>query len=140
MGQIIEFANAHPYHAAAVLASLLAVILYELRLKAQGVTNVSVPIAVQLMNRGALMVDVRKPEEFAAGHIANARNVPFAELVAAPEGTLKKSSKKVYVTVCDTGTFAGRAANALRKAGFEKVFSLKGGLTAWRTENLPVVK
>ena len=35
---------------------------------------------------------------------------------------------------------AGRAAVALRKAGFDKVFSLKGGLNGWRAENLPLVK
>jgi rhodanese-related sulfurtransferase len=44
------------------------------------------------------------------------------------------------LTVCDNGTAASRAANALRKAGFESVFSLKGGLGAWRADNLPVVK
>jgi len=140
MGEIVEFANGHPVLAMAVVASLLAVIFYELRLKAQGVTNVSVPLAVQLMNKGALMVDVRKPEEFAAGHIVNARNVPLADLENAPEVSLKKSANKVYVTVCGSGTVAGRAANALRKAGFEQVFSLKGGLAAWRGDNLPIVK
>lgn len=140
MGEIVEFANGHPVLAAAVVASLLAVIFYELRLRAQAVTSVSVPMAVQLMNRGAHMVDVRQPEDFAAGHIVNARNVPLAELEAAPDKRLKKSAKRTYVTVCNDGALAGKAANALRKAGFERVFSLKGGLAAWRAENLPTVK
>ncbi len=140
MGEIVEFANGHPWHALAVVVSALAVIFYELRLRSQGVTNVPATLAVQLINKGAVIVDVRKPEQYSAGHIVNARNVPLAEIEATPEQSLKKSAKKIYVTVCDNGMTAGRAANALRKAGFEQVYSLKGGLTAWRAENLPVVR
>jgi rhodanese-related sulfurtransferase len=140
MGQIIEFANGHPMLALAVVASALAVIFYELRLKSQGVTNIPASAAVQLMNKGATIVDVREPEAYSAGHIVNARNVPLAELESAPEKSLKKSGKKTYVTVCDNGATASRAANALRKAGYDNVFSLQGGLTAWRADNLPVVK
>jgi rhodanese-related sulfurtransferase len=53
---------------------------------------------------------------------------------------IRKQKSKVLLVVCDTGTSSGRAAGTLRKAGFENAFSLKGGLNAWRTENLPVVK
>jgi rhodanese-related sulfurtransferase len=139
MGHIFEFANGHPLLAAAVVVSLLAVIFYELRLKSQGVTNVSTSIAVQMINKGATIVDVRKPEEFSRGHIVNARNVPLTDLEAEPDKSLKNSANKVYITVCDNGLSAGRAANALRKSGFESVFSLKGGLAGWRAENLPTV-
>jgi rhodanese-related sulfurtransferase len=140
MGQIAEFANGHPWLALAVVVSALAVIFYELRLRAQGVTHVPASLAVQLINKGALIVDVRKPEQYSAGHIVNARNVPLAELESGPEQKLKKSDKKIYLTVCDNGTVSGRAANVLRKAGYEKVFSLKGGLAAWRADNLPIVR
>jgi rhodanese-related sulfurtransferase len=44
------------------------------------------------------------------------------------------------LTVCDTGPVAKRAADALRKAGYESAYSIQGGLTAWRTDNLPLVK
>lgn len=140
MGQIIEFANGHPLLALAVVVSALAVIFYELRLKAQGVTNIPASMAVQLVNKGATIVDVRKAEAYSTGHIVNARNVPLDQLEADPEKSLKKSGKKIYVTVCDNGTASGRAANTLRKAGFENVFTLQGGLAAWRADNLPVVK
>lgn len=140
MGQILEFANNHTLLALAVVVSALAVIFYELRLKAQGVTNVPASMAVQLINKGATVVDVRKPDAYSAGHIVNARNVPLDELQSNPEKSLKKSAKKIYLTVCDNGIASGRAANALRKAGFENVFSVQGGLAAWRADNLPVVK
>ena len=140
MGQIAEFASGHPMLALAVVVTGLAAIFYELRLKAQGVTQVPASLAVQLINRGAMIVDVRDAEAYSAGHILNARNVPLAELTNEPEAKLKKSDKKVYLTVCDNGQVSGRAANILRQAGYEKAFSLKGGLTAWRTDNLPLVR
>lgn len=139
MGQLVEFVNNHPYHALAVLASLFAVIFYELRLKSQGLTNISTAAAVRLINNGAMIVDVRPAEAFASGHIVNARNVTLGEIESNP-GAIKKPKSKVLLAVCDTGSAAGRAANALRKAGFESVYSLKGGLAAWRADNLPIVK
>jgi rhodanese-related sulfurtransferase len=139
MGEIIEFANNHPFLTLAVFASLIAVLVNEARLKGQGVTHVSTADAVRLINKGAHVVDVRPAEQYQAGHIINARNVPLAEL-EADSGAVKKPKNKTVLTVCDNGSSAGRAANTLRKAGFETVFSLKGGLSSWKAENLPLVK
>jgi rhodanese-related sulfurtransferase len=44
------------------------------------------------------------------------------------------------LTVCDSGTTANRAADLLRKAGYQNVFNIRGGLTSWRSDNLPIVK
>lgn len=138
MGQLVEFANGHPLLALAVVISLLGVIAYELKLKADGVTNVSAVAAVRLINNGAAIVDVRAADEFSAGHIVNARNIPLAEIQKDPDA-IKKPKNKLLLTICNNGMVSGKAANTLRKAGFESVFSLKGGLAAWRAENLPVV-
>jgi rhodanese-related sulfurtransferase len=139
MGEIIAFANAHPIHATAIVALLTAVLVYELRLKGRGVSQVSSAMAVQLINRGAMVVDVRDAEAFDQGHIANARNVPLPQITEDP-AVIKKKKDKVVVTVCDNGLVARRAADLLRKAGFEAAYSLQGGLTAWRSDNLPLVK
>lgn len=139
MGELIDFANAHPILASTVVAFLVAVLVYEIRLKGQGIVRVSTAMAVQLINRGATVIDVRPAEAYAAGHIANARNIPFSDIAASPD-IVKKKKDKVLLTVCDTGTMAHRAADSLRKSGYESAFSLQGGLTAWRSENLPVVK
>jgi rhodanese-related sulfurtransferase len=139
MDQIIEFIGNHPLVVAGIVASGLAVVFYELRLRMVGATNVSVADAVRLINKGALVVDVRKPEEFAAGHIVNARNVALDKLQQGDD-TLGKKKDKILLTVCDTGASAGRAAGLLRQAGYENSFSIKGGLLGWRAENLPVVK
>jgi rhodanese-related sulfurtransferase len=139
MNQIIEFIGNHPLVVAAIVAAGLAVVFYELRLRMAGATNVSVADAVRLINKGALVVDVRKPDDFAAGHIVNARNVALDKLQQGDDA-LGKKKDKILLTVCDTGASAGRAAGLLRQAGYENSFSIKGGLLGWRAENLPVVK
>jgi rhodanese-related sulfurtransferase len=139
MGEIIAFANAHPLHATIVVALLLAVLAYEIRLKGRGLLQVSSQKAVQLINRGALIVDVRPPEAYTEGHIANSRNIPL-EQIATGSDAINKKKDKVLVTVCDNGMAARRAADVLRKSGYESTFSLQGGLTAWRSDNLPLVK
>jgi len=139
MGQLAEFAANHPYLAVAVVATLTAVIFYEIRLKTRQGTSVSPGEAVQLINRGALVIDVRKTDDFARGHIVNARNVRLGEIEAS-EKAVKKPKSKALVTVCENGADSAKAAAALRKAGFEQVVSLRSGLAGWRAENLPLVE
>jgi rhodanese-related sulfurtransferase len=139
MGELIAFANLHPILASVVVAFLVAVIMYEARLKARGLVQVSTSMAVQLINRGATIIDVRPEEAYAGGHIVNAKNYPLETIESNPD-SIKKKKDKLLLTVCDSGPVAKRAADALRKSGFESAFSLQGGLAAWRTENLPLVK
>lgn len=139
MGPLAEFAGSHPYLALGVAISLVAVIVYELRLRAQGSTQVSAAEAVRLINRGAMVIDVRKPEEFGGGHILHARNIQLAEIEKDPS-VVKKRKDKVLLTVCEHGASSAKAAALLRSAGFQSVYSLKSGLASWRLENLPIVK
>ncbi len=95
--------------------------------------------AVHLINREkGVLIDVSEPEEFAKGHAAGARNIPFGQI----EGHKSLPSNKglPLVLVCPTGARAGRAAGTLRKLGYEKAQVLGGGLKAWRDANLPVEK
>ena len=99
--------------------------------------GVSTAEAVQLINREkGVLIDVSEPEEFAKGHAAGARNIPFGQL----EGHKSLPSNKALplVVVCPTGARAGRAAGMLRKAGYDKARVLAGGLKAWREASLPV--
>lgn len=139
MGELVAFANSHPILASLVVGFLVAVLAYEVRLKSRGLVQVSTAMAVQLINRGAAIIDVRPAEAFAGGHIVNAKNVPLPDLATKPDA-VKKKKDKVLLTVCDNGVVARRAADILRKAGYDSAFSLHGGLAAWRTDNLPLVK
>ncbi|WIV96721.1 rhodanese-like domain-containing protein [Kinneretia aquatilis] len=95
--------------------------------------------AVRLMNREkAVLIDVCEPAEFAAGHVAGARNVPLASL----EGhkSLPSNKSLPVIVVCQSGARAARAAAQLRKLGYEKAQPLAGGLNAWREASLPIEK
>ena len=139
MNQLIEFANLHPWLLGALVASGIAVLFYELRLRAGGVTHVSAADAVRLINRGALVIDVRKPADFEAGHIVNARNVEL-DKIQQGDDTIAKKKDRVLLAVCDNGGLSGKAAGLLRKAGYPNAFSLRGGIGGWRADNLPLVK
>ncbi len=106
---------------------------------AGGATKVSPTEAVQLINREkAVLIDVSESAEFAAGHVAGAKNVPLASLEASND--LPKNKTLPLVVVCPTGARASRAVGTLKKRGFEKTRVLAGGLRAWREANLPVEK
>jgi rhodanese-related sulfurtransferase len=139
MAQLAEFAGNHVWLVAGLLAAWAAVMFYELKLRSQGTTHVTTADAVRLINKGALVIDVRKPEEYEKGHIVNARNVPL-ERVQQGDDAINKQKNKILLAVCGDGASSGRAAGHLRKAGYENAFSLKGGLTGWRSDNLPLVK
>jgi rhodanese-related sulfurtransferase len=139
MNQLVEFAGHHALIVAGFLAALLAVAFYELRLRATSALQVSAADAVRLINKGALVIDVRKAEEYAAGHIVNARNVALDKLQQGDDA-IKKQKDKILLTVCDSGSQAGRAADLLRRTGYANVFNIRGGLASWRAENLPLVK
>lgn len=95
---------------------------------------------VQLINREkAVVIDVCEPNEFAAGHVVGSRNIPLSQLEEKLPQVVKNKSLPV-VLVCQSGMRSGRALNTAKKLGFEKAYSLAGGLGAWRTLNLPVEK
>lgn len=102
--------------------------------------KVSVLQATQLINLGKVaLVDVRDASEFAAGHVLDAKNIPLKDLDSR-SAELDKWKSRVVVTLCQTGVRSATATGKLLKAGFTEVYSLDGGLDAWRAQGLPVVK
>lgn len=94
--------------------------------------------AVMLMNRqNAILVDVRDATEFSQERIEGARNIPAAEL-AGRTGELEKFKSRPVILACASGSRSGRAIGTLKKAGFEQVFNLDGGLKAWKDAGQPV--
>jgi rhodanese-related sulfurtransferase len=95
--------------------------------------------AVRLINREkAVLVDVSEPAEYASGHAAGARSVPFGSLEGSKE--LPANKALPVVVLCPTGARASRAAGILRKLGYERAVALAGGTSAWREASLPVEK
>ena len=98
--------------------------------------------AVRLINREkGVLIDVAEPAEFAAGHAAGARNVPFGQIDSDTGKKGLPTNKTVpLVVMCPSGARAGRAVALLRKAGYEKAVAVSGGTNAWREASLPVEK
>lgn len=139
MQQFLEYVTNHPLLVGATVLLALTALAYEWS-RTRGSGHSVGPIdAVRLINEGALVLDVRSRDQYDAGHVIDARNVPSAELAQNVE-TLKKYREKPVLTCCDTGMTANAAARTLREQGFGKVASLRGGLQAWRAENLPLVR
>jgi rhodanese-related sulfurtransferase len=139
MQELTQHLILHPYLVAGALVLLGAVIVTEVRQRSRSSGGVTPTQTVQLMNRGALVIDVRGNDAFAAGHIGDARNIAAADLPAQAEA-LKRFREKPVVVCCDTGVISGGAARRLAALGFTQVASLRGGLNAWRQENLPLIK
>lgn len=96
--------------------------------------------AVQLINREkGVVIDVCSPQEFAAGHVVGARNIPLGELEAKLSGAVKNKTLPL-ILVCQSGARSGRAVMIAKKLGYEQAQSLGGGLSAWKAANLPVEK
>lgn len=96
--------------------------------------------ATQLMNQNkSTVLDVRDVAEFELGHIKSAKNIPLAEL-SQRIAELEKQKPHPILTVCASGTRSATATALLSRAGFVNVVSLDGGMAAWQTQGLPVVK
>jgi rhodanese-related sulfurtransferase len=96
--------------------------------------------AVQLINRErAVVVDVREPEEFAAGHMTGAKNVPLNQLEEKLTAAVKNKAVPLLL-VCATGSRAQRAVAVAKKLGYEQAQAVAGGLKSWKEANLPVEK
>jgi len=139
MDRLLEYATHHPFLVGGTLLLALLAIAYEFSRARGGGQAVGPTDAVRLLNQGAVVVDVRSQPEFDAGHIIDARHVPQEELAKAAE-TLKRFRDKVVITCCESGPRSSAAARVLGTHGFTKVVNLRGGLQAWRAENLPLVK
>ncbi|KAB7623746.1 rhodanese-like domain-containing protein [Verminephrobacter eiseniae] len=95
---------------------------------------------VQMINREkAVVIDVCETEEFAAGHVVGARNLPLGQIEERLPAVVKNKALPV-VLVCATGARARRAVTMARKLGYDNAQAMAGGLAAWRAASLPVEK
>jgi rhodanese-related sulfurtransferase len=139
MDRLLEYSGHHPWLGALAAAAALAVLAYELRLRAQSFAALAPQDVIRLMNQGATVLDVRAQQAFQEGHISGARHFDTAQIATASD-TLKKYKERPLVIYCDRGTAAAATVRSLTQQGFTKVFNLRGGLAAWRAENLPLAR
>lgn len=139
MDKLLQYVTNHPLLVGGTAALVVAALVYELSRARNAGPAVGPQDAVRLLNQGALLLDVRSRAEFDSGHVIDARHVPQEDVAGSAE-TLKKYREKVVITCCESGMRSSAAARVLKAQGFTKVVNLRGGLAAWRAENLPLVK
>jgi rhodanese-related sulfurtransferase len=117
-----------------------AMLLWPYVRRASAGPSVNPSQATQLINReDALVIDVRDPGEYGAGHILGAKNLPLSRVDAGAELAAKRKDRPLIV-YCDTGNRSAKAAAALKSQGYTRVVNLSGGLGAWQQAGLPVEK
>ena len=81
-----------------------------------------------LQSKGAQIIDVRTPGEYALAHIPGAVNVPVDQLQASAASWNRSAS---YVVYCASGARSAQASEIMKAMGFKNVADLSGGIEAW---------
>lgn len=138
--QISEFAANHPFLVIAFVTLLALIVFNELKLATQKYSSLTPAAAVQLMNNEeVVIVDIREPSETVGGKIAKAIQIPLAG-IEKRLNELEKHKGKTLLVYDKAGTRSGLACKQLNKNGFDKVYSLNGGLAAWQDAHMPLSK
>jgi rhodanese-related sulfurtransferase len=135
--QLVEFVGNH-WFLFVSLAVILGLLTYNLIIGSRG--GVDPLQATEMMNRrDAAVIDVRPAADYAQGHIIGATNIPmngFQNQLA----TLAKYKGKPIIVNCRSGAQSSVACSHLRKAGYDEVHNLQGGIMAWEAANLPLTR
>ncbi len=84
-----------------------------------------------------LILDVRTPGEYAAGHIPGAVNIPHTELRGRLSEVVSHQNKEIVVH-CQTGPRAEIAQSILSQAGFTQIRELEGHMRLWNASGYPI--
>jgi len=137
MSRLPEFISHHPFLVGAALLLMLALAVDEALRRMRKFKELAPAHGVLLINKGAAVLDLRSRDEFSAGHVIGARNIPLDELDARM-GELEPHKAGPLLLVCKNGESAGGAAARLAKQGFQQLTVLKGGIAAWQQEHFPL--
>ena len=140
MDRLLEFAQQNLMLSLVLAGLTVALVVTEVMRLFRGFKGVSPAQLTDLINReNALVVDLSASSDFEKGHIPGSRNVAPSQF--DPESKLLTSAKQLpVVVVCRNGMASAGAAKRLKKAGFENVSWLDGGIAAWQQADLPLVK
>ncbi|MCB8746007.1 rhodanese-like domain-containing protein [Rhodoferax sp. U2-2l] len=100
--------------------------------------SVDVAQGASMQSQGALMIDVREPSEYAAGHAPGTQLIPLGQLESRLQELAAHKDKPV-VLICRSGSRSGQAQELMAKAGFTQALNVEGGMNAWVKAGLPVL-
>jgi len=101
------------------------------------VCEVSVDQAIERMEHGAQLIDVREDREWADGHAAGARHMGRGVIERDIVHEIPQKSAEL-ILYCGGGYRSALAADNLQKMGYTNVFSLAGGWNAWKESDAPI--
>ena len=138
--QLQAFASSSPLLSMGLVGLTIAIIVTEVMRLFRGYKALRPAELTSLINaENALVVDLSASSDFEKGHIPGSRNVAPSQF--DPESKLLTTAKQLpVVVVCRNGMASAGAAKRLKKAGFENVSWLDGGIAAWQQADLPLVK
>lgn len=135
-----QFANNHLLLCGAFVALILALLVSQVMLALRKYKALSPAGLTQLINRETpLLIDLSASADFEKMHVPGARNVAPSQF--DPEHKDLAKARELPVVVMDKdGRGMDNAAQRLIKAGFLKVYTLQGGVLAWKAADLPTAK
>jgi len=138
--ELLAFASRNLLLSVALAGLTAAIIWVEVSRLFRGYKSLRPGELAALVNReDALVVDLSPINDYQKGHIAGSKSVQPSQF--DPENKLLAKARSLpVVVVCGNGMAANSAARRLVKAGFERVHVLEGGIQAWRSADLPLVK
>lgn len=140
MDQLITFASHNTILVVAIVLVSLMLIHSLIGEKLRGYSSISPSESTQMINHDdALIIDVRESNEYSEGHIINSLHIPLAN-IKTRLGEIEKHKTRKLILACRSGSRSSSACATLRKDGFEHVYNLSGGVTAWESAGLPLVK
>lgn len=138
MGHLGQFITNHWGLWLALSIVLALIFINELLTQRKKAKEISPQTAVNLINHeNAVVVDLREAELFRKGHIIDAVRATPDDFT---QQRMDKYKTKPIILVCARGLQSAQLAAKLQAQGFSKLMVLSGGITAWQTAELPLVK
>ena len=138
--QFIHFVTRHWPMVLAFIVVLILIFIEEVRSGSSGGKRMTPQQVTHCMNReSGLVIDIRDANAFRDGHIVGSKNIVVAD-IEKQIGRLGDKEKDIIIVAGSQQQKAQAVAGKLSKAGFSKVHQLAGGISAWKKENLPLVK
>ena len=139
MEQLTQFIQNHWALCAAFGATLVVLLVIEIKNKATGVPKILPQNAILLLNReNAVIIDLREQKKFTHGHILGATNIASTNLPAHMK-KLERYKNNTLILVDDSGINSA-SIGTKQQQGFTKVHILAGGIQAWKNAHLPLTK
>lgn len=126
-------------HSLLVTAALACAVVTHADEPTPRITQESLLKRIEQKDASMIILDVRTPEEFAAGHVPGAINIPYTHLPARVS-ELHDAGDKEIVVYCATGVRAERAVKRMREQGYTRLLHLDGDMKGWDANNRPKVK